>query len=180
MPESDLLTDRLRLRLMDARDAALYRELYADAGVMAAIGPPLPSEVADAAFERVCRHNRCPAPGHRAWTVERLDGTPLGLVALHRRGRSAELGIMFRPDGWNRGFGREAFQAVITYGFGQARMSRIEVECRDPAQAVVLGRLVGPLGFRRMPASAPAVARWSLHPGDALDGPEVGNPLPAG
>lgn len=162
---TDLLTPRLRLRRMDARDAGLYRALYTSAAVMAQIGPPLSVDAADAAFACILRHDALPAPGHRYWTLEdRCGAGALGIVALQRRGREAELGAMLVPDAWNRRFASEAFGPVLDHAFGAMGLVLVDAHARSGAHAGIAWRLLAPFGFRPAPPRRAGFARWVLSP----------------
>jgi RimJ/RimL family protein N-acetyltransferase len=160
-----LVTARLRLRLLDGRqtDAALYRALYTCPRVMAQIAPPLDDVEADAAFARVCRHNALERPGHRSWAVEdRITETGLGIVALHRSGARAELGLMLLPRAWNGHTSRTALSAVIDHGFGTLGLEHIDADCREGPNTRILRHLLLPLGFEPVPAMRAGYAQWAL------------------
>lgn len=163
MPAPVLITDRLRLRLMGAGDGALYRELYTSAAVMRHVMPPLSEAAADAAFESVCRHNMESAPGHRYWAIETRDeATPMGLAALRRRLRHAELGVLLLPPAWNRRIASEAFAPLIAHGFDAMGLEYIDAERADDGQALVIDRLLAPFGFECAPARRAGARRWML------------------
>ncbi|HSR65221.1 MAG TPA: GNAT family N-acetyltransferase, partial [Xanthomonadaceae bacterium] len=78
---SALETPRLRLRLLDGRDQALFCHLYTDPAVMRRILPPLSADAAAAGFGRACRHNGREAPGHRYWVIEdKASGCGVGIA----------------------------------------------------------------------------------------------------
>lgn len=166
MDDATLLTSRLRLRPLDARDpahAALYRALYTSETVMAEIGPVLSPEAADVACRAMTRHNRVPVPGHRTWVIEdRRDGGRAGVVALHRRGTRAELGLMLLPEAWTGRVSREALAPVIAYGFEGMGLEYIDAGCRDGRNTRVSRRLLAPFPFEPMPAPRPGSAYWCL------------------
>lgn len=164
-PGATLMTPRLRLRLLESRDAdaALYRALYTCPRVMAQIAPPLGDAEADAAFTRVCRHNTLERPGHRSWAVEdRTTGTGFGIVALHRAEARAELGLMLLPRAWNGQTSRAALAAVVDHGFGTLGLEHIDADCREGPNTRILRHLLLPLGFESVPATRPGYAQWAL------------------
>lgn len=161
---AELLTPRLKLRLMDSDDdKRLYRELYTSPEVMARIVAPLSAEAVDAAFERVRHHNRQDEPGHRFWTIAARDtGEALGLAALLREGGRAELGVMLLPAAWQRRVSTEAFTAVLPHAFGAMGLDLVDAQRPDDDHALVIDRLLAPFGFERGPATRPGCARWLL------------------
>lgn len=162
-PAATLESVRLRLRLIDARDAALYRALYTSPEVMRHIAPPLGAQEADAAFERVCRHNARAEPGHRYWAiVDRSSDEGLGLAALHRQGARAELGVMLLPGAWSRGVSREAFSVLLPYAFAAMGLEQVDAERPDDGHALRIDRLLRPFGFERAPPTRRDHARWTV------------------
>jgi len=163
---STLFTPSLVLCLLDADNAghaALYRALYTCPAVMAEIGPPLALDAADAAFARVCRHNACDTPGHRAWSVSfRGDDAAVGLAVLQRRSRRAELGLMLLPSAWTGRVSNEALAPVIRYGFEVMELQAVDAGCRDGRNTRVSRRLLAPFGFERVPEPRPGFADWTL------------------
>lgn len=160
-----LLTSRLVLRLMkrNEADAALYRALYTCPRVMAQIAPPLEHAAADAAFARVCLHNGRNQPGHRTWVVQRRsESTGLGIVALHRAGSEAELGLMLLPQAWNGHTSRAALEVVIAHGIDTLGLEVIKADCREGPNVRILSRLLVPLGFEPAQAARTGCAQWQL------------------
>ncbi len=158
-------TTRLRLRLLEPRDEALFCHLYTDPEVMRRILPPLSAEAAARSFERACRHNASDNPGHRFWSIdEKASGDAIGMAALLRNGDSAELGVMLRNGWWNRGISSEAFVPLIAHGFQGMGLELICAERPDDDHALIIDRLLGRFGFVRAPerATAPTQARWEL------------------
>lgn len=160
---TELLTPRLRLRLMHGDDdACLYRALYTSPEVMAHIATPMTPEAADAAFARVCAHNARDTPGHRYWTIQARDtGELLGLTALTRDGSRAELGAMLLPAAWRRRVASEAFAVVLPHGFDVMGLDLIDAQ-RRASEAVPGERLLAPFGFERGPSTRPDWVRWLL------------------
>ena len=159
-----LETARLRLRLLDQRDERLFCHLYTDPDVMRRIVPPLSAEAAVASFDRACRHNRRDQPGHRFWAIEdKAVATGIGIAALLRGGDRAELGVMLRPEQWNRGVSSEAFVPLIDHAFLGMGLALVYAERPDDDHARVIDRLLGRFAFRRAPErAAPGQARWEL------------------
>lgn len=166
MDDATLLTSRLRLRLLDAEDSthkALYCALYTSEAVMAEIGPVLSPEAAEAACQTVARHNRMTVPGHRTWVIaDRHEDANAGVVALHRQGMRAELGLMLLPEAWTGRVSREALAPVIAHGFEAMGLEHIDAGCRDGRNTRMSRRLLAPFPFEPVPAPKPGSAYWCL------------------
>ncbi|MGY4514726.1 RimJ/RimL family protein N-acetyltransferase [Lysobacter sp. HA18] len=161
---SDPDTARYRLHLTAPSDRQHYIDLYRDPEVMRHIGDVQDEARLQGAFDLVCRHNRARLPGHRCWTIsDRLSDAFVGITALRRDGERAELGIMLRPDAWNRGVAKEVFGPLLEYAFAAMQLAVVDAERRDDAHAVLIDRLLHPFGFSDSPPTAAGLRRWALH-----------------
>ena len=126
--------ERVFLRPLEAADAELYRRWRADAEPMALAGwrDPAPMSLAqvEARIERLAKEQ-----GHDLFNflICRLaDERPIGEVMLadvDRLNGSAELGIFIgEPDEWGKGYGTDAVNALVDFGFGELRLERIWLE----------------------------------------------------
>ena len=110
-------TRRLRARLVDERDRALYRALYSDPGVMAHVGTTLDPDAVDALFAKVCRANAKTSAMARYWRVDAAGADdPIGQVSMIRDAddpRCADLGVMLLPHWQNRGVGLSALAGLV-------------------------------------------------------------------
>ncbi|SEC13562.1 Protein N-acetyltransferase, RimJ/RimL family [Streptomyces sp. 2231.1] len=121
-PPAPIRTERLLLRGSGARDRAAFVELFASPEVGAYTGGPRPR----AELERVMPE----VPGRRPGCfVIDLGGAMIGMVTLERRdaesprhvrpdAEGAELGYMFLPHAWGRGYAAEACAAVLDWFAG--------------------------------------------------------------
>ncbi|KGM54260.1 hypothetical protein N800_05070 [Lysobacter daejeonensis GH1-9] len=157
-------TSRLRLRLLDAGDEALFCHLYTDPHVMRHILTPLSAEDVARGFMLACNHNTKDRPGHRYWAVEdKASTTSIGLVALQRKGGSAELGVMLREGWWSQGISSEAFVPVLSHAFAGMGLELVYAQRPDDDHALIIDRLLGRFGFVRTPQWAPhGQCRWEL------------------
>lgn len=151
----------IHLRLMQATDGSFYVGLFTCPRVMAAIGPALSHDVAEAAFVRACHYNTGNEPGHRFWIITDEDGAAAGLTSLIRDGDVAELGIMLRPDAWTGRWAKPALARVIHHAFSSMGLSALHARSADGVRARVSRRLLGPFPFVPEP-QAPGLAGWTL------------------
>ena len=165
-----LETPRLRLRLMEARDEAMFCHLYTDPDVMRRILPPLSAEAAAQSFERACGHNAKDTPGHRFWAIDYIVAesnapeTAIGMAALLRTGDSAELGVMLRNGWWNCGISSEAFVPLIDHAFLGMDLSLVYAQRPDDDHARIIDKLLGKFGFVHAPDKLvdKTLCRWEL------------------
>lgn len=165
MTDAVMHTARLRLRLLDARDAALYRALYTCPQVMHRIMPPMTVAAADAAFVRACRHNTLDAPGHRLWVLECEAGSgAVGIAALQRSGRQAEIGAVLHREWWGRRICSEAFVSIIAHAFNAMGVDEVIARSADDADIPMIERLLCKFDFISVPALAcdSGTRRWQL------------------
>ncbi|MFI0137599.1 GNAT family N-acetyltransferase [Streptomyces luteogriseus] len=116
-PPAPLRTERLVLRASGSHDRAAFIELFASPEVGTHVGGSRRRDELERAVPEV--------PGRRPGVfVIDLDGAMIGMVTLDRRdaGRpghvrpdvqEAELGCMFLPGAWGRGYAAEACAAVL-------------------------------------------------------------------
>ncbi|MFB7559422.1 GNAT family N-acetyltransferase [Streptomyces brevispora] len=148
-PPAPIRTARLVLRESEARDRAAFIELFASPEVGTYLGGPRPLDELERAVPEV--------PGRRPGLfVIDLDGAMIGMITLDRRdaarpghvrpdGAEAELGYMFMPGAWGRGYAAEACAAALEW-FADALPGEPVVLCTQTANARSM-RLTARLGF---------------------------------
>lgn len=118
-PPRPITTERLVLREPEVGDRAAIIELFTSPEVGAYIGGPRPREE----FERAVPETPKRRPG--LFVVD-LGGAMIGIVTLDRRdpdhpvhvrpaASEAELGYMFLPQAWGRGYAAEACAAALEW-----------------------------------------------------------------
>jgi RimJ/RimL family protein N-acetyltransferase len=121
-PPAPIRTERLVLREPEARDRAAIIELFTSPEVGTHIGGPRPRDEFERALPEVPRRR----PG--LFVVD-LDGAMIGIVTLDRRDAERpghvrpeagerELGYMFLPQAWGRGYAVEACAAALDWFAG--------------------------------------------------------------
>ncbi|MEV0533474.1 GNAT family N-acetyltransferase [Kitasatospora sp. NPDC050463] len=148
-PPAPISTERLVLRESEARDRTAFIELFASPEVNTYLGGPRAREELDRAVPEV--------PGRRLGLfVVELDGAMIGTVELNHRDAErrsqvrpnageAELGYLFLPEAWGRGYAVEACAAVLGW-FADALPGEPVVLCTQTANDRSM-RLAAKLGF---------------------------------
>jgi RimJ/RimL family protein N-acetyltransferase len=129
-----IASGRVYLRPLEAADAELYRRWRADAEPMALAGwrDPAPMSLAqvEARIERLAKEQGDDVYNFLICLLG--DERPIGEVSLghiDRKDGSAELGIFIgEPDEWGKGYGTDAVNALVDFGFGELRLERIWLE----------------------------------------------------
>ncbi|MEW2257566.1 GNAT family N-acetyltransferase [Streptomyces sp. NPDC047869] len=148
-PPAPIRTERLVLREPEARDRAAVIELFTSPEVGVYIGGPRPRDE----VERQLPETPERRPGR--FVVE-LDGALIGTIELNRpdaehRSRvrpdagEVELGYLFLPRAWGRGYAAEACAAVLGW-FAAALPGEPVVLCTQTANDRSM-RLAVKLGF---------------------------------
>ncbi|MGT2529248.1 GNAT family N-acetyltransferase [Streptomyces nojiriensis] len=140
-PPAPIPTERLVLRESEARDRAVFVELFASPEVGAHVGGARPRGELERAVPEV--------PGRRpgCFVVE-LDGTMIGMITLDPRGperREAELGYLFLPGAWGRGYAFEACAAALDWFSGARPGDPVVLTTRSANDRAM--RLAAKLGF---------------------------------
>jgi RimJ/RimL family protein N-acetyltransferase len=126
--------DRVFLRPFERADGELYRRWRADAAPMALAGwgDPAPMSLAqvEARIERLAKEQGDDIYDFLICLL--ADERPVGevmLMEIDRRNGSAELGIFIgEPEEWGKGYGTDAINALVGFGFGELRLERIWLE----------------------------------------------------
>ena len=148
-PPAPIRTERLVLRESEARDRAAFIELFASPEVHTYLGGPRPRDELERTTPEV--------PGrHPGFFVIDLDGAMIGMVKLDRHdaespGRvrpdvgEAELGYLFLPEAWGRGYGAEACAAALDWFAGALPGKPVVLRTQTANERSM--RLAAKLGF---------------------------------
>jgi RimJ/RimL family protein N-acetyltransferase len=126
--ESILEGEKVRLRPVTPDDLPRFTEWLQDGEVrrwLAALtdAPTLAEEVD---WYESTREN----PDNVLWAIDTLDGDLIGAIELRLvpPARRAELGIAIQDKTrWNRGYGTDAVKTVLSYGFEDLDLNRIDL-----------------------------------------------------
>lgn len=126
--------ERVFLRPLEAPDAELYRRWRADAAPMALAGWPDPAPMSlaqvEARIERLAKEQGDDIYDFLICLL--ADERPIGevmLMDIDRRNGSAEVGIFIgEAEEWGKGYGTDAINALVGFGFGELRLERIWLE----------------------------------------------------
>ncbi|MFJ8025574.1 GNAT family N-acetyltransferase [Streptomyces sp. NPDC096311] len=144
-PPAPIRTERLVLRESEARDRAAFIELFASSDVHTYLGGPRPRDELEREVPEI--------PGRRpGFFVIDLDGAMIGQITLtkdtgHLRQAAgkAELGYLFLPETWGRGYAAEACAAALGW-FTDALPGKPVVLATQTANVRSM-RLAAKLGF---------------------------------
>jgi RimJ/RimL family protein N-acetyltransferase len=161
-------TERLVLRAARADDLAAFHAILSDPRATAYWSTLPHADMATTADWLASMLAIPPAEGED-FVVEH-DGALIGKAGFFR---FPEIGFIFHPDHWRRGFAAEALRVVLDRGFAVHGLPQAEADV-DPRNAASL-RLMDRLGFRE---TGRAARTWQI--GDlwcdsiylALDNPD--------
>jgi len=157
-------TARLHLRSLDESDEKLYCDLYTNADTMQFIGEPLSLDRALRCFHKAVQLTQESVFKQRVVAiVEKDTRRSIGLCGLRRideMGRRIEAGVMLSAEAQGRGYGKEAFGALVHNAFTtQAAVD--EVVAQISAANFAMQAVASGAGFSRCSNAA------------ATDGPSV-------
>lgn len=142
-----LETPRLLLRPYVEQDRAAFMALNGSSIVREHMDGPLTADAANRLFDRRIR------AGERdsafAWAVvDKADGLYIGHVFVDRDPGEPdlELGFMYFPRVWGRGYATEAAQRVIAFCFDEAGIGRLTATVDDDHAASI--HLLEKAGFQ--------------------------------
>ncbi|MGH4031575.1 GNAT family N-acetyltransferase [Actinomycetota bacterium Odt1-20B] len=129
--DAPLVTARLTLRPVEEPDVPVLMPLWSHPDVRRYLGGPVPREVIEARRARAAG-----APGVFS-VVRTADGAPLGLVTVRPDGHGGrtEVGYLFLPDHWGRGYAREAVAAAVDWALTEGPPPNVPGEVVAVTQA---------------------------------------------
>ena len=137
---TEIRTERLRLRAASMDDVPAFHRILSDPRATAYWSTPPHAELAETDAWVAAMMAIDPREGED-FVVER-DGQVIGKAGLYR---FPEIGYIFHPDTWGRGFAAEALRPVLDRAFAVHRLPSVEADV-DPRNTASL-RLLQRLGF---------------------------------
>jgi RimJ/RimL family protein N-acetyltransferase len=127
--------DLVRLGPLRREDIPTYTRWFQDYEVQRFIAPgvlvPYGDDAETAWFESVVKDTENYHFGIRTLADDRLIGN-CSLFAIELKNRSATLGIVIgEKDFWNRGYGSDATRVILSFGFQELNLNRIQLEVYD-------------------------------------------------
>lgn len=145
-----LLGERVKLRLLEERDAAALLALYGDPEVMRYWNHAPWRTLGEARAAIAEAHQEYAAGRSLHLAIEHRERqTLIGSCALYGmapRGRSAMLGYLLSRPHWGQGYLKEALRALLEHAMGDLRLNRLEAEVH-PGNAASIRALEG-FGFK--------------------------------
>ncbi|MFK7838293.1 MAG: GNAT family N-acetyltransferase [Sulfitobacter sp.] len=135
-----LKTERLILRPFEVGDVDELFAVFSNAEAMTFWSTPPHADRDQTA--KLVHETMAADPETSAEFVMEFEGRVVGKAGFWNL---PEIGYILHPDYWRRGFGREALQAVIAYGFEERKLARIIADV-DPDNAGSIA-LLTKLGF---------------------------------
>ena len=138
-------TPRLVLRLPEGADRPVIREMFADATVMALLGPTRTADESDEIIDRHLAWQQSCGLGFLTVAL-RHGGEPIGYCGLKPGGDNTpiegevEIGWMIHGAHWRHGYAFEAASALLDWGWshtGAPRIFAITSALNHPSRALM-------------------------------------------
>ncbi|USX48888.1 GNAT family N-acetyltransferase [Lentzea sp. HUAS12] len=137
-PPAPIKTERLVLRASEARDRDAFVELFSSPEVGTYIGGSQSRDEVDRTAPEV------PGRRHGVFVVE-LDGEMIGMISFDVVDEGRELGYLFLPSSWGKGFAYEACVAALDW-YAAAHPGEPLASITQTANVASM-RLLAKLGF---------------------------------
>ena len=135
MNETEIETERIRLRLIDRSDLDSIHTLHSlpETDKYNALGIPNSIEETKAIIEPWINQNQSEEIKNYTFAIDnKSNGKFMGLFGLkigHQKYKRAEVWYKIHSDYWKKGYATEALKAIIDFGFDALKLHRIEAGC---------------------------------------------------
>ena len=135
MNETEIETERIRLRLIDRSDLDSIHTLHSlpETDKFNALGIPNSIEETKAIIEPWIKQNQSEVIKNYTFAIDnKSNGKFMGLFGLkigHQKYKRAEVWYKIHSDYWKKGYATEALKAIIDFGFDALKLHRIEAGC---------------------------------------------------
>jgi len=135
MTKIEILTERVKLRLIKRSDLEMIHQLHSlpETDEFNALGIPENIEETKAVIEPWIAENQLDKIKKYTFAIENnLTGEFIGLFGLklgNEKYNRGEVWFKLHVDYWNKGYATESLKAVINFGFETLKLHRIEAGC---------------------------------------------------
>lgn len=135
MNEIEILTERIKLRLIEFSDLNSIHKLHSlpETDEFNALGIPEDIEETKSIITTWIAENKLSKIKNYTFAIEnRLDREFIGLFGLKlgtEKYKRAEVWYKIHSDFWKKGYATESLKAVINFGFESLKLHRIEAGC---------------------------------------------------
>jgi [ribosomal protein S5]-alanine N-acetyltransferase len=168
VPNPELTSQRLKLRLIQISDLQSIHNLHSipETDEYNTLGIPKDIDETNCIIETWILDHEEREIQNYTFAVELNENSKfIGLIALKlgkKKYRNAEVWYKLRSDNWGNGFGTEALSVLISYGFDQLNLHRIEAGCAvDNAGSIKVLEKVGMTREGRKRKVLPLKNGWS-------------------
>ena len=135
MNETEIETERIRLRLIDRSDLDSIHTVHSlpETDKLNALGIPNSIEETKAIIEPWINQNQSEEIKNYTFAIDnKSNGKFMGLFGLkigHQKYKRAEVWYKIHSDYWKKGYATEALKAFFFFGFDALKLHRIEAGC---------------------------------------------------
>lgn len=135
MTNLPIFAERIILRLIESSDMYSIHELHSfpETDEFNTLGIPKSIEETNSIIKSwIAAHNIDKIKNYTFAIESKSDALFIGLFGLklsEEKYKSAEVWFKIHPSFWNQGYGTEALNSVIDYGFKTLKLHRIEAGC---------------------------------------------------
>ncbi len=130
-----LLTERLHLRLIESSDLTSIHALHSlpETDKYNTLGIPKDIQETKSIVEAWITANNNSESKNLTFAIEQaISKTFIGLIALkigNEKFKNGEVWYKLHSDYWGKGFGTEALNSILKFGFEKIKLHRIEAGC---------------------------------------------------